>query len=76
MTKTSSIKIIPIKFRFPVEQISETEIEVKVSMATPGIEIAQITPEAVVNFQLTDKEVDKANDTVQEAAIRAIMIRE
>ena len=76
MTAEVKTLTIPVKFRFPIVQIGDQEIEVNIKLGTNGEQLLSINPLALRAWNLSDKETDKAHGAAVEAVVRSVMIVE
>lgn len=67
-------RTIIIETRWPTRQISENTIEINIPVSDHGHTVTSITPGAIDALQLTDKEIMKAQDAAETAALNALAI--
>jgi len=64
---------VPIRFRFPVKQTSETTFEVLMS-TNSDVPLAVIPEDTAALLHLSDGEFDRASQAATEAVLREILI--
>lgn len=67
-------KTIILETRWPVEQTGPRTIRVNIPAGPHGCGLVSITPGAIDALKLSDKEIEKAHEAAEQAAITALII--
>jgi hypothetical protein len=70
----SKAKIIPITFRWPVNQVNQGKIEVIIPTSKDASPLVSPNLSACMALGLTDREIVKVQEASEAAAIKAILI--
>lgn len=68
-----TFKIIPIKFRWPIKQTNDKQINIEIKTGEP-LSLYMINEEASKIFKLSEEEYNRALDATESAIIESIMI--